>query len=287
MMWATQDVDLNDHTISNPESTTDDSSNEIDLQSFQEQAFDKYELPEEAATLIFTRKNTQENGEYEKGTLDEPQLEEADENLAALDTIVDELEITSMDKDAALILIGDIDGKMTTENVEKLIDQGILKVDDGHLRLTEKNGQNFFNYLMKGDQSDLIGSKHITQHLDDFNALSKPEVEAEEVNEAKEEITFSDKPVMDESGRFQTRDVIARPYNTQTPETVAYNTKDPEKVGFNTQEIRNGDFNTKDVEKKEFNTKDTEKSGFNTKDVEVGSYNTKEVKPGTFNTKEV
>ncbi|HBF09121.1 MAG TPA: hypothetical protein DHW71_08135 [Gammaproteobacteria bacterium] len=245
MAWAANEVNQNDITIQ--ESDSEFSTGMMDLEQFQEHAKEKYDLPEDAATLIFTRKNTQENGEFDTGSLDEKEVFEADQNLQAFDEIVDEYELTGMDKEAAIILTGDIDGKMTTENVGKLIDEGILEVsEDGQMSLTEDKGQEFFDYLMDGDDSDLIGSKHIIEHLNDLDGNQAIDAEEEAVAETEEEViethnaegAFEEVITEDPSGKFNTKTVAPVSYNT---------TNTPESRSFNTKEVTVAEFNTKDV----------------------------------------
>ena len=256
MAWAANEVNQND--VKNMQSGIEESAAvEMDLEEFQEFAQEKYDLPEDAATLIFSRKNTQENGEFDTGSLDADQVEAADGNLQAFDNIVDEHELTGMDKEAAIILTGDIDGKMTTENVGKLIDKGVLEVsEEGQMSLTEDKGQEFFDYLMGDGDTDVIGSKHIIDHLNDFNDNQKVDAEEETVVKTDEEEViethspegaFEEEITEDPSGRF----------NTKTVEPVSYNTTDkPESREFNTKDVSVGEFNTKEPEEVEYNTKD-------------------------------
>ena len=139
----------------------------IDIDEFKDFAKEKYGLDENAATLIFSRENMEENGLFDEGGLNEEQFADTNENLAAFKDISDEFELKGMDKEVAMMLVGDNDGKMSTENVQKLIDDKIIEVtDEGQMKFTEE-GEKFNDYLH--NDTDLF-SKDIPEHYEDFKS---------------------------------------------------------------------------------------------------------------------
>ncbi|MEC8011329.1 MAG: hypothetical protein VX185_11260 [Pseudomonadota bacterium] len=171
MAWAANEVGHQDvQGFSVGEFDADQNGdNSIDIDEFKDFAKEKYGLDENAATLIFSRENVEENGLFDEGALNEEQFADVNENLAAFKDISNEFELKGMDKDVAMMLTGDKDGKMTTENVQKLIDEGIIEVtDEGQMTFTEE-GKAFGDYLFADDSR--LFDKHITEHLEDFKAL--------------------------------------------------------------------------------------------------------------------
>jgi len=171
MAWAANEVGHQDvQGFSVGELDADQNGdNSIDIDEFKAFAKEQYNLDENAATLIFSRENIEENGLFDEGGLNEEQFANVNENLAAFKDIADEFELKGMDKEVAMMLTGDKDGKMTTENVQNLIDEGIIEItNEGKMTFTEE-GEKFKEYLFSDDAG--LFDKHITEHLEDFKAL--------------------------------------------------------------------------------------------------------------------
>jgi len=143
-----------------------------DLDHFTQFAQEKYGLSEGAAKLIFSRTNSSENGpnSFDKGSLSEEQFGEALENAKAFTETKQKLGVDNIDQTSAILLTGDQDGRMASDNVDSLIEKGYLRKETGEdgkqwLKTTEK-GEKFASYLI--DNGDLIGSKDIPDHLNDY-----------------------------------------------------------------------------------------------------------------------
>ncbi|HBF07871.1 MAG: hypothetical protein CMD81_08250 [Gammaproteobacteria bacterium] len=169
MAWAANEVGRQDvQGFSVGEYDADQNSdNEIDIDEFKDFAKEKYDLDENAATLIFSRENFEENGLFDEGGLNEEQFADVNENLAAFKDIAEKFDLKGMDKEVAIMLVGDKDGKMATENVQKLIDDKIIEVtDEGQMKFTEE-GEKFNEYLHNEVN---IFAKDIPEHYEDFKS---------------------------------------------------------------------------------------------------------------------